>query len=259
MFQEVFDMTRITSFGNKLKAAAVAAVVAAFALPSSSGFANIIVADQYDLPGIVPSSLPAFETAVQVSYLKNSSGATLKARFNDTSGFSKLVYPNQTFGVRNTKYVLNAVFDSNNVFQSGTVAIRGKIPGLVGGHGVQTLMTADLTAFARNSAGDLLGFNTANIVCNPAINAYVPCTTSESVYLALNKGIFDNNCFSGHSAFRHNDCGNDEKGEKWKKARIFKTSGIAITSIPVPAAVWLFGSGLLGLVGIAHRRKKISA
>jgi hypothetical protein len=25
--------------------------------------------------------------------------------------------------------------------------------------------------------------------------------------------------------------------------------------IPVPAAVWLFGSGLLGLVGVARRRK----
>jgi len=25
--------------------------------------------------------------------------------------------------------------------------------------------------------------------------------------------------------------------------------------IPVPAAVWLFGSGLLGLVGIARRKK----
>ena len=25
--------------------------------------------------------------------------------------------------------------------------------------------------------------------------------------------------------------------------------------IPVPAAVWLFGSGLLGLIGIARRKK----
>ena len=31
-----------------------------------------------------------------------------------------------------------------------------------------------------------------------------------------------------------------------------------LTPVPVPAAVWLFGSGLLGLVGIARRKKKIS-
>jgi len=27
------------------------------------------------------------------------------------------------------------------------------------------------------------------------------------------------------------------------------------TAVPVPAAVWLFGSGLLGLVGVARRKK----
>ena len=30
---------------------------------------------------------------------------------------------------------------------------------------------------------------------------------------------------------------------------------IDVTAVPVPAAVWLFGSGLLGLVGVARRRK----
>ena len=29
----------------------------------------------------------------------------------------------------------------------------------------------------------------------------------------------------------------------------------AINSVPVPAAVWLFGSGLLGLIGVARRKK----
>ena len=28
-----------------------------------------------------------------------------------------------------------------------------------------------------------------------------------------------------------------------------------VNAIPVPAAVWLFGSGLLGLVGVARRKK----
>ena len=31
-------------------------------------------------------------------------------------------------------------------------------------------------------------------------------------------------------------------------------SGDVISAVPVPAAVWLFGSGLLGLLGIARRK-----
>jgi len=32
-----------------------------------------------------------------------------------------------------------------------------------------------------------------------------------------------------------------------------------VNAVPVPAAVWLFGSGLLGLVGVARRKKALSA
>jgi len=39
-------------------------------------------------------------------------------------------------------------------------------------------------------------------------------------------------------------------------ARIKAKSGVlGVTTIPVPAAVWLFGSGLLGLVGVARKRR----
>ena len=31
------------------------------------------------------------------------------------------------------------------------------------------------------------------------------------------------------------------------------------SAVPVPAAVWLFGSGLLGLVGVARRKKALAA
>jgi hypothetical protein len=37
-------------------------------------------------------------------------------------------------------------------------------------------------------------------------------------------------------------------------ATIYLSSTLTVTAIPVPAAVWLFGSGLLGLIGIAGRK-----
>ena len=44
----------------------------------------------------------------------------------------------------------------------------------------------------------------------------------------------------------------------WSGPAFFFTSGnITGTVVPVPAAVWLFGSGLLGLVGISRRKKAV--
>lgn len=34
-----------------------------------------------------------------------------------------------------------------------------------------------------------------------------------------------------------------------------ETHAFLISSVPIPAAIWLFGSGLLGLIGIARRKK----
>ena len=43
-------------------------------------------------------------------------------------------------------------------------------------------------------------------------------------------------------------------------ARIDNVSIVTdVSAVPVPAAVWLFGSGLLGLVGVARRKKALAA
>ena len=46
-----------------------------------------------------------------------------------------------------------------------------------------------------------------------------------------------------------------ETGEFSATVDTMTVSSAAISSVPVPAAVWLFGSGLLGLTGIARRKK----
>ncbi|MGB5717028.1 MAG: VPLPA-CTERM sorting domain-containing protein [Gammaproteobacteria bacterium] len=38
-------------------------------------------------------------------------------------------------------------------------------------------------------------------------------------------------------------------------AMIYDPLSVTVNAVPVPAAVWLFGSGVLGLVGVARRRK----
>lgn len=45
----------------------------------------------------------------------------------------------------------------------------------------------------------------------------------------------------------------------WTAQWRMQGTGIYTAPVPVPAAIWLFGSGVLGLVGMARRRKSVSA
>lgn len=219
-----------------IKSLTLAGLLSIFALGSVNVLADVSAGNYSfkSLNGITPPSLPAFVETVKVAYNNSGSGRVLTATFDGSvgGGVSLLVDPSKTFTIKNTSYALNAVFNNSNQFQSGTVAIKGTISGL-GINTAQTLMTANLTKFATGFGNYVLGFNTSNIVCNPNVNAYVHCTTNEAVYIGLSKSF---NFKTGYAA-----------------------NGVALTSVPVPAAVWLFGSGLVGLVGIARRKQKMVA
>ena len=185
------------------------------------------------MPGLVDGSFPYFSQSVLVTLENKKNGDfKLKARFGgDASKESTLLFSpsiDDTYTISNTFFRFNAKYKNGDL--TGSIRIKGEIPDL-NINSRQTLMTADLTG-VWNSAGQLIGFNTMNIQCNAAINAVAQCTTNEVIYLSqLNDSL-------------------DLGGSKGK----FKTTGLAVTSVPVPVAAWLFGSGLIGLVGVARRK-----
>ena len=67
--------------------------------------------------------------------------------------------------------------------------------------------------------------------------------TAESFNYFATPGPGEDNPGPYLSVARFQDTGFDQEGSDW------------VGAVPVPAAVWMFGSGLLGLVGVARRRR----
>jgi len=131
--------------------------------------------------------------------------------------------------------------------QGGNLIIRGIDP-LSDSRSVQTLVTAtyDVSSFewSFNSSGDdLFGMATTGNADNGTLcPLWDFCTTNETVYIFGEFGTSLNGLYNAGDFVA--------SGE-----RIKPSVATAVTTIPVPAAVWLFGTGLIGLAGVARRRK----
>jgi hypothetical protein len=142
--------------------------------------------------------------------------------------------PTQSYGGTNGIFNLYAVFDSLGVLQSGLMAIAGRVPG-VGINDPDILMSADLVAGDFTSSGNMMGFGINNIVCATQIQSEcVGPTVTESVYFYTPANLPDIASLNGNN---------------------YQTTLATITTVPVPASIWLMISAL-SLTGALARRKR---
>ena len=225
IFFQNLNLTRVFS---KFKALALAGVMGVLVFGNNPSVADPIGAYGVTftgLPGLGVPSLPAFGTQIKAGYSLKKGIGTLDVR--QSGPYSVFMGSDSVYEIKSTKYTLEASFNSSGTFTSGFVVIEGKFNG---SKQSETLMSAGLTSFGKSLDGYMWGFNTNNIWCSAEINAAAHgCTLSEVVYLGLDNA-------------------------QMSLAKNWKTYGVALTSVPVPAAAWLFASGLLGLVSVTRRK-----
>ena len=124
---------------------------------------------------------------------------------------------------------LTATIDASGTLSSGSLSIGGTVASL--GFNSGTLLTGDLTAF-----GDPLEF-LFDVTGGDAAGLYGGVGAVGGVIM-----IMDFTGFTG-------DFGVDFTGDG--------TAVANVAPIPLPAAVWLFGTGLLALVGVGRRRAQV--
>jgi len=258
-----------------------AALSSALALTLLSvGTAHAITVPTFAGPGVSSPGYPDFWGAnVSASVVQNGNGTfTLSVvgseaacgNFHTLGSCSAAIFnfPGAGYLIGNETMSLTANFSSSGAFNSGSYTITGSLPASAnptfgsapsgfswGAQKNQILLSANLTADTIDSADQALGFqdvitggwaDLGQFTSNPA--------TPESVWLyaqlsGLNMDGGDN---KGNSAW--NDFLAELQSGRALRANTFLAVG-SIATVPLPGAVWLLGSGVIGLLASARRRR----
>jgi hypothetical protein len=174
--------------------------------------------------------LPDIESSfITVDYVGNSNTGILTA-----SGFAnRLTPPGSPSGnIAGGFFDINASINENAMTANGSLTIGGTIVSL--GFNSGTLLTGSLADFGAG-ANDPLEF-LFNITGGDAAGLFGPqagVILSQSGYSGSFAANFSSGAFLGLS----------------------DTFSASVNPVPVPAAIWLFGTALIGLVGFGKRMK----
>jgi hypothetical protein len=134
-------------------------------------------------------------------------------------------------------FSLSATIDSSGVLSGGTLTIGGTVASL--GFNSGTLLTGNLSAFGfPDAGGNPLEF-LFNVTGGDAAGLYGGISTTGGIILSATG-------FTGDFASDFDNLIGGTPGTG---------SGVAnVAPVPLPAAIWMFFSGLLGLMGLGQRR-----
>lgn len=206
--------------------------------------------------GVPSVGYPDFYTDARVTFSKLSSGAYKLTASDSGRTFTFNTDPSHSWNVKDGDFQLTANFNRYLAFQNGTVDIEGYIPGYDGRGSLDygysgpydvtnkagNLYHADLVKFGIDLSPLGIGFMTDAATDTGWATQFM--TSNESVWL-YSTNIW--NTILRNVALRLGE-------DTWS---INITGMNAVTTVPIPAAAWLFASGLMGL--FAARRRAVPA
>lgn len=135
-------------------------------------------------------------------------------------------------------------FDAGQVTIANTTAFFGSV------------WTAHDTTFVDTGVdyGPAGGDGAVNMLFDWSVNINIPVTTAWDV-AASGNAVSDTAVVAANYATITAASAAFPGFQPFFDGNLHKVSG-GVSPIPVPAAVWLMGSGLLGLVGVARRRRR---
>jgi hypothetical protein len=210
----------------------------------------------------IDCSFPYFPQGVNATVKHNKNGLIkkFKAKYRESSASSLLFASDDVYEISDTSLKLSVKIKKvwlpiHTREARGKVKIKGRI-GELGINKKEVLMKGRLSGGWSDAWSGFIGsvdnpqlisFGLKDLVCNEKIDAYQPCTSNNggSIRLALNEGVY---------SYRNVTTTGTAVTSVYTPANM-TTAGLAVASVPLPAAAWLFGSGLLGMIGIARRKK----
>jgi hypothetical protein len=154
-------------------------------------------------------------------------------------------------------YLLTANFNSSGIFTGGTISATGTTthPDFQSG----TFVSADLTEFGFSGSGSVgsLYFRFDDPFMTGDFAAFYDGYSGIIASTVNLNRTYSNGGWVGPS-WDNTDTNLPSSPAFWVKSHFTATGNVDTFVTPVPAAAWLFLSGLLGLIGVSRRRLQVN-